>query len=113
MTRLDVQARLLGYQVSSAVMSGDGNTVGMLVYGHQPSGTGTIAVHDAIVTRSLAGAPDGVLAAFASGPPSGPYVVGPSRWRSLALDARGRTAAACSSALRRRNRRGAWSSGTS
>jgi hypothetical protein len=93
-TRLDVQAGLLGYQVSSAVMSGDGNTVGMLVYGHQPYGTGTIA-YDTIITRSLTGAPDGVLAAFASGPPSGPYVVGPSRWRSLGLDARGRTAAAC------------------
>jgi hypothetical protein len=93
-SRLDVQAGLLGYQVSSAVVSGDGDVVGMLVYGWQPNGSGT-RVFDAIITRSLIGAPDGFLAAFASGPPSGPYVVGPSRWRSLALDERGRTVAAC------------------
>jgi Tol biopolymer transport system component len=93
--RFDVPQASLGYRVSSPVVSGDGAAVGFLVYGWQPNGTSTVA-YEAIIVRSPTGDfADRIRPGYTGSPASGPYAVGPSRFRSLALDRRGRTWAAC------------------
>jgi hypothetical protein len=82
------------YRVSSAVISGDGETVGLLVQAHTPVGPFMGSIDNVVSHALSSGRTNGLLAIYPY-PVTEPVPVRPSRWSSLSIDRGGRTLAAC------------------